>query len=88
MENNPIRFQVKQIAASLGANIKACTDTLYELRRLTHALFSETRADTDDIQRWFRTERFGIDKDGFWTRIPILKAFRAGQVPMDAVSHS
>ena len=88
MKNNPIRLQVKQIAASLGENIKACTDTLYELRRLTHALFSETRADKEDIQHWFRTEKFGIDDDGFWTRIPLLKAFRVDQAPMDAVSHS
>ncbi len=88
LENNPIRFQVKQIAASLGANIKSCTDILYELRRLTHILFSETQANKDDIKGWFKAEKFGIDEDGFWTSLPLLEAFRANRAPGDAISHS
>lgn len=88
LEDSPIQYQVKQTAASLGANIKSCTAALYELRRLTHLLFSETRADGDDIRDWFRTKKFGIDEDGFWTSIPLLKAFRANQAPPEAISYS
>ncbi len=88
LENNSIRFQVKQIAASLGANIKSCTQALYELRRLTHILFSETRATGNDIEQWFREENFAVDEDGFWTSIPLLEAFRTNQAPLEAISYS
>jgi signal transduction histidine kinase/ActR/RegA family two-component response regulator len=88
LEDSPIQYQVKQTTASLGANIKSCTDALHELRRLAHILFSETRANHEDIQGWFRTQKFGIDRDGFWTRLPLLEAFRANQAPPDAISHS
>jgi signal transduction histidine kinase/CheY-like chemotaxis protein len=88
LEDSPIQYQVKQTAASLGENIKNCTDALYELRRLTRLLLSEVRADDDDIQGWFRTQKFGVDEDGFWTSLPLLAAFRAKQAPSDAISHS
>ncbi len=88
LEDSPIQYQVKQTAALLGANIKSCTAALYELRRLTHLLFSETWVKNDDIQHWFRSQEFGIDEDGFWTSIPLLEAFRANQAPPDAISYS
>lgn len=86
--NSIIQNQVRQVAASLGANIKRCHDALYELRRLTLVLFSGPDISRSQIQEWFHSEGFGIDPDGFWLSLPLVQAFRKGQAPLDAVSLS
>ncbi|MCP4119389.1 MAG: response regulator [Desulfobacteraceae bacterium] len=88
MKNDHIHFKIKQIAASLEANIQSCHDTLNELKRLSMLLFSEIRADRSDIERWFETEGFGVDDAGFWLRLPLQKAFRSNRAPGTAVSYS
>ncbi|WDP83885.1 MAG: response regulator [Desulfobacter sp.] len=87
-ENYPVQFQVKQIAASIGAKIKTCHHTLEELRRLSLILFTHTRAEDKDIQDWFESENFGIDEHGFWTSLSQLKEFRTGRAPSHAISYS
>jgi PAS domain S-box-containing protein len=88
IQNDHIHVQIKQIAASLDANIRSCHDTLNELKRLSQLLFSEIRADRSDIERWFETEGFGVDDAGFWLRLPLQEAFRSNRAPDDAISYS
>ncbi len=88
IENDHIHSQIKQIAASLDANIRSCHDTLNELKRLSQLLFSEVRADRSDIERWFETEGFGVDDAGFWLRLPLQEAFRSNRAPGNAISYS
>ncbi len=76
LKDYPIQFQVKQIAASLEANIQRFHNTLHELKRLSLVLFQETRAQRADIDSWFRDDGFGTNEDGFWLSIPRLNAFR------------
>ncbi|MBI9089100.1 MAG: response regulator [Desulfobacterium sp.] len=88
MKTDHIHVQIKQIAASLDANIRSCHDTLNELKRLSQLLFSEITADQLDIDRWFETEGFGVDDAGFWLRLPLQEAFRSDRVPDNAISYS
>ncbi len=88
LTHDPINLQIKQIVASLETNIQRFHDTLNELRRLSLALFQETRASDSDIENWFREEGFAVDQDGFWLSIPLLKAFRKNKAPKNAISYS
>ncbi len=88
LESNPIRLQVRQASSVIGHTIQNCHQTLKELRRLSQILFTQTRAEPSDIQAWFQAEGFGIDKDGFWTQLALLDAFRQGTAPENAVSYS
>jgi PAS domain S-box-containing protein len=88
IQNDHIHVQIKQIAASLDANIRSCHDTLNELKRISQLLFSEIRAERSDIERWFETEGFGVDDAGFWLRLPLQEAFRSHRAPDTAISYS
>ncbi len=88
VQTNHIHVQIKQIAASLDANIRSCHDTLNELKRLSQLLFSEIRCEQSDIERWFEKEGFGVDDAGFWLRLPLQEAFRSHRVPGNAISYS
>jgi|GEM_PF-1866193 len=86
--DDSIQLQLHQIATTLGANIQRYHDRLHELKRLSQILFTETRADDDDIAAWFREEGFGIDDDGFWLSLPKLTAFRENRAAGDSISYS
>ncbi len=88
IQNRPVQLQVRQAAQILGGNITNCHYALEELKRLSLILFTQTRADAADIRRWFAAQGFGVDEDGFWTALPLLKAFRENRAPGDAISWS
>ena len=76
------------IASGLGATIQTCLHALEELRRITLILFDRPRPTPGEIRDWFEAENFGIDDDGFWTSVSLLRAARAGTAPPDAISYS
>nr|WP_321399278.1 ATP-binding protein [uncultured Desulfobacter sp.] len=86
--DDSIQMQLQKIGETLGANIQRYHDRLHELKRLSRILFTETRADEEDIKAWFDEQGFGIDKDGFWLSLPQLKAFRENRTPGDIISYS
>jgi len=86
--DDSIQMQLEKIAATLNGNIQQYHDRLHELKRLSQMLFTQTRADGDDIDAWFREEGFGIDENGFWLSLPTLNAFREKRAPGDIISYS
>jgi signal transduction histidine kinase/CheY-like chemotaxis protein len=86
--DDSIQMQLQKISATLGANIQRYHDRLHELKRLSQILFTEIRADEDDIKAWFEEEGFGIDEDGFWLSRPQLRAFRENRASGDIISYS
>lgn len=86
--DDSIQMQLQKIGATLGANIQRYHERLHELKRLSQILFTETRANKDDIKAWFDKEGFGIDEGGFWLSLPQLKAFRKNRAPGDIISYS
>ena len=87
-ETELIRLQVNRTVTLLQNNITRYYDALHELRRLTLILLDQQHYTSQDIDKWQEQEGFGVDADGFWLSLPLLKRFRAGEAPKDAISHS
>lgn len=83
-----IRLHVDSSVSSLKANLLRYYDVLYELRRMSIFLFNETTYKQADIDKWFKSENFGICEDGFWQSISALEKYRQGKLSKDAVSYS
>ncbi|WP_459918008.1 ATP-binding protein [Desulfocicer niacini] len=83
-----IRLHVDTSVSSLKSNILRYYDVLYELRRMSTFLFNETTCSQADIDKWFKSENFGICEDGFWQSISALEKHRQGKLSKDAISYS
>ena len=83
-----MRFNVDNSVSSLKANIIRYYDVLFELRRMSTFLFNETRCKQSDIDKWFKSEDFGVCEDGFWQSLSALEKYRQGKLSKNAISFS
>ncbi len=83
-----IKLHVDTSVSLLKANILRYYDVLYELRRMSIFLCTETTCKQIDIDKWFESENFGICEDGFWQSISALEKHRQGKLSKDAISYS
>lgn len=83
-----IQLQVKRGVASMEMTITRYYDALREFKRLSLMLFEEIEEDRQKIDAWLSKEEFGIDADGFWLSLPLLRQFRSGKAPENSISYS
>lgn len=88
LSHSSVDLHIKQITSSLEENIKKYHNSLRELKRLSIALFTQIKADTKEIEEWFRVEGFGLDEDGFWQSLPLLDDYRNNKIAKDSLAYS
>ena len=85
-ERDLIRLYAERSVLSIHAGMADLTAALHELARLTSTLFAVTPNDPVRIAAWMDKTGFGLDEDGYFTALPLQKAFRNGSAPPDALA--
>lgn len=87
-EIEAIRWHLERYRAMLAQQIDRLYNALEELQRTTLMLLDHNEALESEIDEWLMAEGFGVDGDGFFQSLPLLKAFKDGTAPGDAISVS
>ena len=70
-------------ALAIRERIARIHDALHGVRDLSLSLFSTTDGNPDDVSHWLEAEGFGLDDHGYFERLDVLSAARAGASARD-----
>lgn len=87
-EIEAIRWHLDRYRAVLTQQIDRLYNALEELQRTTLMLLDYDKSSEEDIDQWLCKENFCVDSDGFFQNPQLLKKFRDGVAPDDAISIS
>ena len=87
-EIEAIKWHLSRYRAVLAQQTDRLYNALEELQRTSLFILNLDEAPDDKIDEWLRIEGFAIDDESFFQSQPLLKAFREGTAPKDAVSLS
>lgn len=83
-----IRWQLGHYRSALQMQMDRLYNALEELQRTTLMLLNPDAPTAEDIDQWLEEQGFAVDEDGFFQSLPLLRAFREGRAPEDAISIS
>ncbi|MBM9613229.1 response regulator [Desulfobulbus rhabdoformis] len=88
-ETDALHWHLYRYGAILSRQVDRLYNALEELERST-LLYLKSQANDSEtaIDRWLSQEQFLVDDDGFFQSIPLLKAYREGTAPSEAISFS
>jgi len=87
-ELEAISWQLGRYRAILGRQVDRLYNALEELQRTTLLLLDLHNDQDEKIDQWLQSDGFAVDDDGFFQSQPLLRAFRDGSAPEDAISFS
>ena len=88
-ETDALHWHLYRYGAILSRQIDRLYNALEELERSTLLYLTSQANDSETaIDLWLSQEQFLIDEDGFFQSIPLIKAYREGKAPSEAISFS
>ncbi len=82
-----IRLQIENTLLSLQSELRSLYSALDELQLYSQTLFALTAEEPQVYEAWLKAEGFARDDEGYFTRQPLLAAYRGGEAKPDSAAY-